>query len=102
MQVYSPEAKVTEIMAPVLSPKISVEDAVAMAIGHTSVQPHQGVEDVEDVAEDVDDEEEEIPAPDNRPSRMLPCMCRMQVFPDLLCNRCREQAQCPLNSRETE
>ena len=88
-------------MVLVLSPKTNADDVVGMATGHTNVQPHQGVEDVED-AEDVDDEEEEIPAPDNRPNRMLPCMCRMQVFPDLLCNRCREQAQCPLNSRETE
>ena len=66
MQVYSPEAKATGILAPVLSHKISVEDAVAMVIGHISVQPHQGVED-EDDAEDVGDEEEELQAPDNRP-----------------------------------
>ena len=99
--VYSPEAKATGTMGPVLSCRISVGDAVAMAIGHISVQPHQGVEDEEDV-EDVEGEEEEMQAPDNRPNRMLPCMCRMQVFPDLLCNRSREQAQCPLNNRETE
>ena len=66
MQVCSPEAKATEIMAPVLSHKISVEDAVAMVTGHINVQPHQGVED-EDDAEDVGDEEEELQAPDNRP-----------------------------------
>ena len=101
MHVYSPESKTIGIMAPVLSHKISVDDAVVMATGHTNVQPHQGVEDVED-AEDVEGEEEEIPAPDNRPNRMLPCRCRMQVLPDLLCNRFKEQAQCPRNSRETE
>ena len=66
MQVCSPEAKATGIMAPVLLRRISVEDAVAMAIGHTNVQPQQGVED-EDNAEDVGDEEEEMQAPDNPP-----------------------------------
>ena len=76
MQVYSPEAKATEIMAPVLSLRISVGDAVAMATGHISVQPHQGVEDEEDT-EDVEGEEDEMLAPDNRPNRMLPCRCRM-------------------------
>ena len=101
MQVCNPEAKATGIMAPVLSHRINVADAVVMATGHINVQPHQGVEDVDD-AEDVEGEEEELQAPDNRPNRMLLCMCRMQVFPDLLCNRFREQAQCPLNSRETE
>ena len=59
MQVYSPEAKATGIMAPVLSHKTNVDDAVVMATGHTNVQPHQGVEDVED-EEDVDGEEEEM------------------------------------------
>ena len=66
MQVCSPEAKATGIMAPVLSPRISVEDAVVMATGHINVQPHQGVEDA-DNTEDVDGEEEELQAPDNRP-----------------------------------
>ena len=59
MQVYSPEAKATGIMAPVLSHRISVEDAVVMATGHINVQPHQGVEDADD-AEDVEGEEEEM------------------------------------------
>ena len=66
MQVCSLEAKATEIMAPVLLRKISVEDAVVMAIGRINVQPHQGEED-EDDAEDVGDEGEELQAPDNRP-----------------------------------
>ena len=59
VQVFSPEAKAIETMAPVLSRKISVGDAVAMAIGHISAQPHQGVEDEED-AEDVEGVEEEM------------------------------------------
>ena len=66
VQVYSPEAKATGTMAPVLSLKISVGDAVATATGHISVQPHQGVEDEED-AEDAGDEEDKMLAPDNRP-----------------------------------
>ena len=59
MQVYNPEVKATEIMAPVLLRKTNVEDAVVTAIGHTNVQPHQGVEDADD-AEDVEGEEEEM------------------------------------------
>ena len=59
MQVYSPEARATGISAPVLSRKINAEDAVVTAIGHTNVQPHQGVEDADD-AGDVDGEEEEL------------------------------------------
>ena len=66
MQVCSPEAKATGILAPVLLRRINVEDAVATVTGHINVQPHQGVED-EDDAEDVGDEEEEMQAPDNRP-----------------------------------
>ena len=65
MQVYSPEAKATRILGPVLLHRTSVEDAVVTAIGHISVQPHQGVEDEED-AEDAGDEEDEMLAPDNR------------------------------------
>ena len=66
VQVFSPEAKAIGPMAPVLSLRISVGDAVATATGHISVQPHQGVEDEED-AEDAEDEEDEILAQDNRP-----------------------------------
>ena len=55
------------------------------------------VEEEEDVVEEVLDLVEEI-----RLVLMLPCMCRMQVPLDRLCNRDRVQPQCPRISRETE
>ena len=65
-QVDKPvEVKATRILGPVLSHRTNVEDAVVTAIGHISVQPHQGVEDEED-AEDGEGEEEELVASDNR------------------------------------
>ena len=100
VQVYSPEAKATGLTAPVLSRRISAGDAVDTATGHINVQPHQGVEDEEDT-EDAGDEEDDMLAPDNRPNRMLPCRCRMQVLLARRRNRVQVQPQCPLN-RETE
>ena len=51
---------------------------------------------------DVDVDVEEDVVLDNRLMLMLPCRCRMQVLLDLLCNRSREQPQCPHSNRETE
>ena len=82
----------------------NAEDGViGKRIAHPPMQYHFQEEDVtcvddaEDVVVDAEVGEQEI-----RLESMLPCRCRMQVLLGLLCNRSKEQPQCPRNRRETE
>ena len=90
------------------STETNVANAMVGDTGQINVLPvvEEDEPSTEDVEEDVDavvveDAADKEVIADNRHIRMLPCRCRMQVFPDLLRNRSREQPQCP-RSRETE
>ena len=87
------------------STETNVANAMVGDTGQINVLP--AVEEEEPSTEDVEEDVDAVVVEDavdkevNRRKCMLPCRRRMQVFPDLLCNRSRGQPQCPLN-RETE